>query len=81
MIVYLASLIIGSLLSLYFHKDEYHYSAVGASGAVTRSGRWHAAEAKRSAMRGRNILAGYLMRSTVALGLIGYRQLLLRKQG
>ena len=34
-IVYVASLIIGSLLSLYFHKDEYHYSAVGASGAVT----------------------------------------------
>src|SRR5690606_29605346 len=34
-IVYVASLVIGSLLSLYFHKDEYHYSAVGASGAVT----------------------------------------------
>ena len=35
--------------------------------------------ARRSPMRGRNILAGYLMRSTVALGLIGYRQLVLRK--
>lgn len=34
-IVYVASLILGSLLSLYFHKDEYHYSAIGASGAVT----------------------------------------------
>ncbi|GAA0743080.1 rhomboid family intramembrane serine protease [Gaetbulibacter jejuensis] len=34
-IVYVASLILGSLLSLYFHKDEYYYSAVGASGAVT----------------------------------------------
>ncbi len=34
-IVYLVSLILGNLLSLYFHKDEYHYSAVGASGAVT----------------------------------------------
>ncbi|HKK12440.1 MAG TPA: rhomboid family intramembrane serine protease [Flavobacteriaceae bacterium] len=34
-IVYLASLLLGNLLSLYFHKDEYHYSAVGASGAVT----------------------------------------------
>ncbi|MGG5486541.1 rhomboid family intramembrane serine protease [Gaetbulibacter sp. PBL-D1] len=34
-IVYIASLILGSLLSLYFHKDEYYYSAVGASGAVT----------------------------------------------
>lgn len=34
-IVYTASLILGNLVSLYFHKDEYHYSAVGASGAVT----------------------------------------------
>lgn len=35
--------------------------------------------ARRSAMRGRNILAGYLMRCTVALGLIGYRHIVLRK--
>ena len=34
-VVYLVSLILGSLLSLYFHKNEYEYSAVGASGAVT----------------------------------------------
>jgi len=34
-IVYISSLVLGSLLSLYFHKDEYQYSAVGASGAVT----------------------------------------------
>jgi membrane associated rhomboid family serine protease len=34
-IVYLVSLILGNLLSLYFHQDEFHYSAVGASGAVT----------------------------------------------
>ena len=34
-IIYLASLIVGNLLSFYFHKNEYHYSAVGASGAVT----------------------------------------------
>lgn len=34
-VVYLGSLIAGNLLSLYFHKNEYHYSAVGASGAVT----------------------------------------------
>lgn len=34
-LVYVASLIIGSLFSLFFHKNEYHYSAVGASGAVT----------------------------------------------
>lgn len=35
LLVYLGSLILGNLLSLYFHKDEYLYSAVGASGAVT----------------------------------------------
>lgn len=35
LIIYIASLILGNLLSLYFHKDEYYYSAVGASGAVT----------------------------------------------
>ncbi len=34
-LIYLASLLFGNLLSLYFHKDEYWYSAVGASGAVT----------------------------------------------
>lgn len=33
-LIYILSLIVGNLLSLYFHKDEYHYSAVGASGAV-----------------------------------------------
>ncbi|MEO5734026.1 MAG: class I SAM-dependent methyltransferase [Rubrivivax sp.] len=37
--------------------------------------------ARRSPMRGRNILAGYLMRSTVQMGLIGYRQIVLRKAG
>jgi len=35
LIVYLVSLIAGNLLSLNFHKNEYNYSAVGASGAVT----------------------------------------------
>ncbi|MDG4717218.1 MULTISPECIES: rhomboid family intramembrane serine protease [Winogradskyella] len=33
--VYLASLVFGNLLSLYFHKEEFWYSAIGASGAVT----------------------------------------------
>ncbi|WP_290700587.1 rhomboid family intramembrane serine protease [Lacinutrix sp.] len=33
-IVYLVSLVAGSLLSLIFNKNNYHYSAVGASGAV-----------------------------------------------
>jgi membrane associated rhomboid family serine protease len=33
--VYFVSLLAGSLLAVYFHKDEPHYSAVGASGAVT----------------------------------------------
>mgnify|MGYP003672185535 CR=1 FL=1 len=32
--VYVGSLLLGSALSYYFHKDEYHYTAVGASGAV-----------------------------------------------
>ncbi len=35
LIIYLASLLTGSLLALFFHKDEPYYSAVGASGAVT----------------------------------------------
>jgi len=35
LIVYISGLLLGNLLSLYFHKDTYHYSAVGASGAVT----------------------------------------------
>ncbi len=33
--VYFISLVAGSLLALFFHKDEPYYSAVGASGAVT----------------------------------------------
>ena len=36
--------------------------------------------ARRSPMRGRNVLAGYLMRSAVAMGLIGYRHIVLRKE-
>ncbi|MGB5419782.1 rhomboid family intramembrane serine protease [Algibacter sp.] len=34
-LIYIGSLLVGNLLSLYFHKNEYHYSAVGASGAVS----------------------------------------------
>jgi membrane associated rhomboid family serine protease len=34
-IVYFGSLIFGSLLTMLFHKEDYSYSAVGASGAVT----------------------------------------------
>ncbi len=34
LVIYICSLLLGNLLSLYFHKNEYHYSAVGASGAV-----------------------------------------------
>ncbi|CAM4236558.1 MULTISPECIES: rhomboid family intramembrane serine protease [Gillisia] len=33
-IVYLASLILGNLLSYFFHKNDLNYTAVGASGAV-----------------------------------------------
>ncbi|MBQ4821607.1 rhomboid family intramembrane serine protease [Aquimarina sp. MMG016] len=35
LVVYVGSLLIGNLFSVFFHKDEYHYSAVGASGAVS----------------------------------------------
>jgi membrane associated rhomboid family serine protease len=33
-ILYIASLLVGNMLSFFMHKDEYHYSALGASGAV-----------------------------------------------
>lgn len=33
-LLYFATLITGNLLSYFFHKNNYHYSAVGASGAV-----------------------------------------------
>ncbi len=33
-VIYVASLLAGNLLSFYFHKDEPNYSAIGASGAV-----------------------------------------------
>ena len=35
LLIYLGSLVFGSLLTLLFHKDDYSYRAVGASGAVT----------------------------------------------
>lgn len=35
LIVYAVSLIFGSLFSLYFHRNEFNYRAIGASGAVT----------------------------------------------
>lgn len=35
LLIYAGSLIFGSLLTLLFHKDDYSYRAVGASGAVT----------------------------------------------
>lgn len=35
LLIYAGSLVFGSLLTLLFHKDEYSYRAVGASGAVT----------------------------------------------
>ena len=34
-LIYVVSLLSGSLLSLFFHKEEPYYSAIGASGAVT----------------------------------------------
>ncbi len=35
LLIYLGSLLIGSMYSLYQHKKEFYYSAVGASGAVS----------------------------------------------
>jgi membrane associated rhomboid family serine protease len=35
LIIYFISLLAGSLLALFFHKNEPYYTAVGASGAVT----------------------------------------------
>lgn len=35
LLIYFASLLIGNLLSYYFHKNELQYNAVGASGAVS----------------------------------------------
>ena len=35
MLIYFISLLAGSLLALYFHRNEPYYTAVGASGAVT----------------------------------------------
>jgi membrane associated rhomboid family serine protease len=34
-LIYFGSLIFGSLLTMIFHKNDYSYRAVGASGAVT----------------------------------------------
>ena len=35
LMIYFGSLIFGSLLTMFFHKNDYGYRAVGASGAVT----------------------------------------------
>ena len=35
LVIYFGSLVFGSLLTLLFHKDDYSYRAIGASGAVT----------------------------------------------
>ena len=35
LLIYIGSLVFGSLLTLLMHKDEYGYRAIGASGAVT----------------------------------------------
>jgi membrane associated rhomboid family serine protease len=34
-VIYIGSLMCGSLLTLYLHKNDYSYRAIGASGAVT----------------------------------------------
>ncbi|WP_366512760.1 rhomboid family intramembrane serine protease [Kordia sp.] len=35
LLIYVASLLLGNILSYYFHRNEPHYSALGASGAVS----------------------------------------------
>lgn len=35
LVIYFGSLLLGNFLSYAFHKNEYHYSAIGASGAVS----------------------------------------------
>ena len=35
LLIYIASLLLGNVLSFYFHKNEPYYSAIGASGAVS----------------------------------------------
>jgi membrane associated rhomboid family serine protease len=35
LLIYFASLLFGSMLTLFLHKNDYNYSAIGASGAVT----------------------------------------------
>ncbi|MGH2664643.1 rhomboid family intramembrane serine protease [Flavobacterium sp.] len=35
LMIYIGSLLCGSLLTLYFHQNDYNYRAIGASGAVT----------------------------------------------
>lgn len=35
LVIYLASLLVGNVFSFAFHKNEPHYSAIGASGAVS----------------------------------------------
>ena len=35
LLIYISSLLVGSLLTLYMHNNDYNYRAIGASGAVT----------------------------------------------
>lgn len=35
LMIYVGSLLFGSLLTLFFHQNDYNYRAIGASGAVT----------------------------------------------
>ena len=35
LLIYMGSLVFGSLLTLFMHKNDYNYRAIGASGAVT----------------------------------------------
>ena len=51
------------------------------TGAVIRFPWFGRRALAASPMRGRNVISGYLMHATVALGLTGYREILLQKPG
>lgn len=57
-ILYVVSLLGGNFLSYLFHKNEYHYSAIGASGAV--SGVLYSAILLEPNMMIYGVLPGYL---------------------
>lgn len=73
-IIYLSSLLLGSTLSYFFHKDNNNYSAIGASGAVT--GVIYAAIVLRPDMLINFIIPGWLF----GIGYLVYSMVGMKKQ-